>query len=148
MHTVCGFLFKLGPFVIIRTLQTPERCSLKTLLPQRNTDISEIGLNSWRVRKIGKELEKLIIVWIIGSVEKPRNGDVEILPWYYYRAICDNENRRWWEIVLLLALVYTYGVPKLVSISQVIMQMKNFHLSSQFLFSVRCIWWALFKILD
>ena len=62
MHTVCGFLFKLGPFVIIRTLQTPERCSLKTLLPQRNTDISEIGLNSWRVRKIGKELEKLIIV--------------------------------------------------------------------------------------
>ena len=45
MHTVCGFLFKLGPFVIIRTLQTPERCSLKTLLPQRNTDTSEIGLN-------------------------------------------------------------------------------------------------------
>ena len=52
----------LSPFVAICTLETPEGSRLDTFLPQRNTDISDIGLNSWRVRKIGKELEKLNIV--------------------------------------------------------------------------------------
>lgn len=46
----------------ICTLETPEGSRFDTFLPQCNTDISDIGLNSWRVRKIGKELEKLNIV--------------------------------------------------------------------------------------
>lgn len=46
----------------ICTLETQEESRLDTFLPQRNTDISDTGWNSWRVRKIGKELEKLNIV--------------------------------------------------------------------------------------
>ena len=46
----------------ICTLETPEGSRLDTFLPQHNTDISDIGLNSWRVRKIWKEREKLNIV--------------------------------------------------------------------------------------
>lgn len=132
----------------ICTLETPEGSRLDTFLPQHNTDISDIGLNSWRVRKIGKELEKLNIVWIIGSVEKPRNGDVEIPPWYYYRAICNNENRRWCEIVLLLAFISIYLGSRKTRSTLLTYQMKILRLSSQSRFSARCIWRTLFKILD